>query len=303
MKLNHNKVGLFILFLSFFSLLDAMAEKHHETPASFKTIKLTDNILMLQGKGGNVAIMTGPQGLLMIDDDYKVMSDALINEIKNLGGLNKLTYIINTHWHGDHTEGNLALGSHAHIVAHDNVRTRLMSSQEVKLFNMVTKPYPEAALPDVTYQQAMTLHMNGEEINLIHYANGHTDGDSVVFFKKANIVHMGDHFFSGFYPFVDIENDGNVLQMAKNVATVISLIDDKTKVIPGHGPLSTRDDLQGFHDMLIGTSAEVQTMKDQGFSLEKMQAKGLSKKWDSWADGFLSTKVWISIVFNSLTKK
>lgn len=278
----------------------ALAEKHHTDTLSFKTTQVSDNIWMLQGKGGNIALLTGEQGLLMVDDDYKVMSDALKKQIKHYGGLDKLTYIINTHWHGDHTQGNLSLGNYALIVAHDSVRTRLLTTQEIKLFKMVSKPYPKAALPNMTYSKAMELYMNGEEIHIVHYPQGHTDGDSVVFFKHANVVHMGDHHFSGFFPFVDIEHGGNVLNMAANVKTILALINNKTKVIPGHGPLSSKADLEDFHSMLIGTSAEVQKMLDQGLNLQQIKLKGLSKQWGSWADGFLPTELWLEIVYNSL---
>ena len=289
--------------LFFISIIPAisMAEKHHADTLTFKSIKVSENIWMLQGKGGNIALMTGQQGLLMVDDDYKVMSNALIEEVKKFGGLAKLTYIINTHWHGDHTQGNLALGSHAHIVAHDNVRARLLTSQEIKLFKMVSEPYPEVALPDVTYTRSMKLYINNEEVNIVHYATGHTDGDSIVFFKKANVVHMGDHHFSGFFPFVDLDHGGNVLHMAENVKAVLAIINDKTKVIPGHGPLSSKSDLQDFYEMLIGTSAEVKNMKDQGLDLDQIKSKGLSKRWESWTDGFISTEVWIDTLYNSLT--
>jgi len=255
---------------------------------------------MLQGKGGNLALINGKQGILLIDADYTVMSDALKKELEKYGGVKKLTYLINTHWHGDHTQGNYALGHNARIIAHDNVRARLLTTQEIKLFNMVSKPYPEHALPSITYEKSLSLHMNDEEIELIHFPRGHTDGDSVVFFKKANVVHMGDHFFSGFYPFVDVANGGNVLNMAKNVKTILSMVDDKTKIIPGHGPLSNKKDLQAFHNMLVETSAEVKLMKDKGMSLEKIQEKGLSSKWDPWTKGFLTTEAWIGILHSSL---
>ena len=291
-------------FLVFFCLclfsVTVLAEKHHAETPSFKTIPVSENIWMLRGKGGNIAVLTGEQGLLLVDDDYKVMSDALKEQINHYGGLDKLTYIINTHWHGDHTQGNLSLGNHALIVAHDNVRTRLLNSQEIKLFKMVSEPYPNDALPNMTYTIAMKLYMNGEQLDIVHYPNGHTDGDSIVFFKNANVVHMGDHHFSGFFPFVDIEHGGNVLNMAANVKSVIKVINDKTKVIPGHGPLSNKADLQDFYDMLMGTTAEVQKMKDNGLSLEEIKKKGLSDRWDSWTDGFLSTEVWIGIVYDSL---
>jgi len=277
------------------------ADKHHAQPAAFSATQLSENIFMLQGKGGNLGLITGQDGLLLIDADYKVMSDALKTELAKHGGVEKLNYLINTHWHGDHTQGNDALGHHAKIIAHDNVRKRLSTTQEIKLFKMISKPYSKHALPSLTYETRLSLHMNGEELKVVHFPGGHTDGDSVIFFKNANIVHMGDHFFSGFFPFVDVAHGGNVLVMAKNIKTILGMIDDKTKIIPGHGPLSNKADLQAFHNMLVETSAEVQAMKDQGLSLEKMQAKGLSKKWDSWAaKSFFPTKVWIGIIHSSL---
>jgi len=287
--------------LTLFTANPSYADSHHAKSPTFKSTQLTDNIYMLQGKGGNLGLITGKDGVLLIDADYKVMSDALKKELTKHGGVEKLNYLINTHWHGDHTQGNNALGHHAKIVAHDNVRKRLTTTQEIKLFKMVSKPYPEHALPSLTYETRLSMHINGEELKVVHFPGGHTDGDSVVFFKNANIVHMGDHFFSGFFPFVDVDHGGNVLTMAGNIKTILGMIDDKTKIIPGHGPLSSKADLQAFHDMLIETSAEVKTMKDKGMSLEKIQEQGLSKKWDSWAEkSFFPTKVWIGIIHSSL---
>lgn len=296
----NKKIMSVVVSLSLIFPVLVNAENHHKKSPSFKSTKLTKNIFMLQGKGGNLALIKGKQGILLIDADYKVMSGALKHELAKYGGVNKLSYIINTHWHGDHTQGNLELGHNAPIIAHDNVRQRLLTSQEIKLFKMVSKPYPKHALPSITYKKKLSLHINNEEIEIVHFARGHTDGDSIVFFKKSNVVHMGDHFFSGFYPFVDVSHGGNVLNMAKNIKSVLATLNTNTKVIPGHGPLSNKKGLQDFHDMLIGTSAEVQAMINKGLSLEKIKAKGLSKKWDSWKKGFLSESVWIGIVHSSL---
>jgi glyoxylase-like metal-dependent hydrolase (beta-lactamase superfamily II) len=273
---------------------------HHEDSPKFTVTPVADNLLMLQGKGGNLALLTGGQGLVLIDNDYQDMSTALETTLASYGGAEQLTYIINTHWHGDHTGGNLALGQYASIVAHDNVRERLLSAQEVKLFKMKSDPYPEIAVPSITYEKAMALHINDEEVELVHFAGGHTDGDSVVFFKSANVVHTGDHFFNGFFPFVDVDSGGNVLVMAENVKSLLAMIDDDTKIIPGHGPLANKADLMAFQQMLEGTAAEVKVMKDKGFNLEKAQKQGLTDKWQSWTDGFLTTDVWISIVYSSL---
>lgn len=279
-----------------------LAHKHgHKPPApSYNVSEVAGQVLLLQGKGGNIALLKGPQGMLMVDDDYRELSPGLKAELERQGGLDQLKYVINTHWHGDHTQGNLELGQGTTIVAHDNVRVRLSSRQEIKLFKMVSEPYPEEALPGITYDNTLSLHFNGEKVELVHYAGGHTDGDSIVFFRNANVVHTGDHFFNGFYPFVDVESGGNVLKMADNIKALLDVIDEETKIIPGHGPLASKADLQAFHEMLVGTAAEVKAMKDQGMNLGQIQVKGLDKRWDSWADGFLPTRVWIGIVYSSL---
>lgn len=276
------------------------AEHHHAVAPSYKTTDISAAVKMLQGKGGNIGVLTGEQGIVLIDDDYSVMSATLIEALTAFGGTDKLTYVINTHWHGDHSEGNKALGKHAPIVAHENVRQRLLTRQEVKLFGMVSEPYPELALPSVTYSHKMDLYINDEHLRLIHLPGGHTDGDSIVHFKQANVIHLGDHFFNGFFPFVDVENGGNVLKMAKNLQSILPLIDVKTVIIPGHGSLAKKSDLTAFIGMLLGTSTEVQAMKDKGMSLSDIQRKGLSKKWDDWTDGFLNTEAWIGIVYSSL---
>ena len=300
-KFNNTVINRAIFLVAVLSLSSSVSfAEHHQLSLSFTEVEVTSNIAMLQGKGGNLALLSGEQGLVLVDDDYQEMSSALTAVITAKGGLNKLTYLINTHWHGDHTGGNLVLGEQATIVAHDNVRTRLLSAQEIKLFNMKSQPYPEHALPSVTYANSLSLHINDEHIQLLHLANGHTDGDSVVFFKQANVVHMGDHFFNGIFPFVDVGTGGNVFTLTENIAHVLDLIDDKTKVIPGHGPLANKQDLKDFHTMLVSTSSAVKMMANKGQSLEQIQVEGLGVRWSSWSKGFLSEAVWISIIHSSL---
>jgi|TARA_B110000902_G_C14288539_1_gene579895 glyoxylase-like metal-dependent hydrolase (beta-lactamase superfamily II) len=293
-------LGLSLGFLLTTLLTANVNSAHHPDSPTFSITPVSRNISMLQGRGGNLALLTGQQGLLLVDNDYQDMSAALESALAGYGGADKLTYIINTHWHGDHTGGNLALGQYANIVAHDNVRKRLLSAQEVKLFKMKSDPYPEIAVPSITYEKAMSLHINGEEVELVHFAGGHTDGDSVVFFKSANVIHTGDHFFNGFFPFVDVDSGGNVLVMAKNIKVLLGMIDDDTKIIPGHGPLANKADLMAFVKMLEGTAAEVKAMRDKGLSVDEIQQQGLSDNWQSWTDGFLTTDVWVGIVYSSL---
>ncbi len=276
---------------------------HHAQTTSFKTTPLSPHIFVLQGKGGNIALITGEQGLVLIDADYTEMSEALAAELDSHGGVEQVRYLINTHWHGDHTQGNNMIGQYAPIVAHDNVRSRLLTRQEIKLFGMVSEPYVPHAVPSITYNKSLTLTVNGETLEVVHFANGHTDGDSIIFLKQSNIVHMGDHFFSGFYPFVDVDTGGDVRKMADNVAAVLERIDDDTVVIPGHGPVSSKAELEDFYDMLVGTTVEVEAMLAKGMTVEQIQTEGLSLEWEDWAVGFLSTDVWIAIIAASLSRQ
>lgn len=293
------KPSLLLLLAAFFSIpYISLAEEHHSRSPEFKTTKIAPGFYFLQGSGGNILLSEGDDGLLIIDSDYSTMTPALKKALSQFKG--QLKYVLNTHWHSDHTEGNLELGKQATIIAHDNVYTRLTSRQEIKLFNKVVEPYPAEGLPVITFDHSLTLHFNGETIKAIHYPHGHTDGDSVIFFEESNIVHMGDHLFNGFYPFVDLDSKGSVKGMIENIDKVLPMIGDKTIVVPGHGPLANKQDLIAFRDMLEGTSKEVETMQGKSMSLEAMQEKGLSDKWDSWEDGFLPEKVWIKILYNSL---
>jgi cyclase len=287
------------LFL-FIASLQAYGADHHAPTKEFKSIPISDSVFLLRGKGGNIALIKGDQGLVMVDADYKEMSAALEVVLEGHGGVKNVTYLINTHWHGDHTQGNELVGHHAQIVAHDNVRARLLTRQEIKLFGMVSEPYPEHALPSLTYSKKLSLFINGETFDIVHFPNGHTDGDSVVFMNESNIVHMGDNFFSGMFPFVDVANGGDVMQMADNVDAVLARIDDDTIVIPGHGTLSDKSGLAEFHEMLIGTTDEVKAMMAAGMTVEQMQSEGLSLDWEDWANGLISADVWIAIIASSL---
>ena len=296
------RVVTVLVSLSFF-MLNLNAHSNNNMGSNlYGSTKLTDDILMLQGKGGNIVLFKGNDGLLLIDDDYKDLSVELKKEIQHYGKLDSIQYLINTHWHGDHTGGNFALGKFTKIVSHINVRKRLQTTQEVKLFKMVSKPYPKKALPSITYSDTLNIYFNDEEINVIHYSYGHTDGDSVVWFKNANIVHMGDLYFSNMFPFVDVGTGGDVLQLAKNIRIILNKIDDSTVVVPGHGKLSTKKELNEYYLMLVGTYNEINQMVANSEKLEDIKKKGLSQKWDKWNMGFLKEGVWIGIVYDSILK-
>jgi glyoxylase-like metal-dependent hydrolase (beta-lactamase superfamily II) len=265
-----------------------------------KTTKVNGNVYMLQGRGGNVGALTGMDGLLIVDDDYKAVSTKLAAALKELGS-EKPRFVLNTHWHGDHTEGNEFFGKDSIIIAHINVRKRLLDPPII--FGQKTAPYPAFALPIVTYTESMSLHINGEEIRLVHFPNGHTDGDTVVFFKNANVVHLGDDFFVGRFPFVDIDSGGSVQGMINNVGELIKQIPADAKLIPGHGPLATLDDLKAFHQTLTETSNLIQAEMKKGKSVDEIKKMGLPEKYKDWGSGFIKTETWIETVYRSYSKR
>jgi glyoxylase-like metal-dependent hydrolase (beta-lactamase superfamily II) len=278
-------------------------DSHFENPrraSQVKTTRVSGNVYMLQGRGGNVGALVGMDGILIVDDDYKALSADLAAALKELGS-DRPRFVFNTHWHGDHTEGNEFFGKDSIIMAHINVRKRLTDPPVI--FGRKTAPYPSFALPIVTYTESMTLFINGEEVRAAHYPNGHTDGDSVIFFKNANVVHFGDDFFVGRFPFVDLDSGGSVQGLIGNIGTLISQIPADAKLIPGHGRLATIDDLKEYHKTLIETSNIIQAEMKKGTSVEDIKKTGLPEKYKEWGSGFIKTDFWIETIYNSYSKK
>ncbi len=263
-----------------------------------KTTKVSGNVYMLQGRGGNVGALVGSDGILIVDDDYKVVSEKLRAALKDLGS-EKPRFIFNTHWHADHTEGNQIFGQDAIIIAQSNVRKRL--SQVNSIFGEAVQPYPSAALPMITFTESMSIYFDGEEVRAVYYPNGHTDGDSVIFFKNANVVHLGDDFFAGRFPFVDLENGGSVQGMINNVGMLIKQIPADAKLIPGHGGLSTLNDLKNYHQTLMETAQIVQTAMKKKKTLDEIKKSGLPDKYKDYGSGFIKTDLWIETVYKSYT--
>ena len=287
--------ALCTLLILFSSL--AWSDSHNEKLKQFTKTEIKPAMYLLQGKGGNIMVHTAKTGLLVIDDDYMENSPLLKKTLKKMG---EVEYLINTHWHGDHTGGNKMLGGDSTIISHKHVRTRLTSPQQVKLFGMKTEAQPREALPDITYDHAMDVYHGSQHFSVIHFANGHTDGDSVIFINPANVVHMGDHYFNGFFPFVDVENGGDVKAMARNVAAIIKRIDNKTLVIPGHGKLSNKTELQTYLTMLESTTSYIEQQLQKGKTVKQIQQSGLPEQWQTWGNGFINEATWIAIVADSL---
>jgi len=262
-----------------------------------KTEKAAGSVYVLFGAGGNIGVSAGPDGVLIVDDQFSPLADKIRAALKPLSP-GQLRFVLNTHFHFDHTHANPVFGREATIVAHANVRKRL--STDTVVLGETYKALPKEGQPVVTYETALSVHFNGEEIRVIHFPAGHTDGDSVVFFTGSNVIHMGDDFFAGRFPFVDLDNGGSVEGLTRNIAEVISKAPAGVKIIPGHGPLSSVEDLRAYHSMLVETTDLVRARLRSGRTLEQAKAEGLPDKWKEWGSGFINTGQWIEIVYRSL---
>ncbi|HEX5876688.1 MAG TPA: MBL fold metallo-hydrolase [Pyrinomonadaceae bacterium] len=292
------------LFVPLFVLLFTISIHAQQdfSKVEIKATKVAGNVYMLQGAGGNIGVSVGDDGILIVDDQYAPVADKIRAALKGIAD-KKLRFILNTHWHGDHTGGNVVFGPEAPIIAHDNVRKRMATEQKSEFFKRTTPASPKEALPVITFDKNLTVHFNGEEIRAIHYPHGHTDGDSVIFFTASNVVHLGDNFFAGGFPFVDLESGGSVDGLTKNIGEIINKIPAGAKLIPGHGPLSTIDELKQYHRMLEQTSGIIRERISAGKTLEQIKSEGLPEEWKTWGTGFIKTDRWIEIVYLSLTAR
>jgi cyclase len=247
----------------------ALAQDDRFASVTIETVPVTGNISMLIGSSGNIGVPTGSDGLLIIDDQYWPLAAKIRAALSQLRS-DTPKFLLNTHFHGDHTGGNADFGVASIIIAHENVRGRLVAGDS-----------PGSALPVITFDEDVTVHFNGENITLIHMPRGHTDTDSVVMFEESNVIHMGDHFFNGGFPFVDLASGGTVQGYISNLEKALSWIDDDTSVIPGHGPLGTKADLLAFYNVVKDTSTTIRVMKSQQMSAEEAVAEGLGDEYES----------------------
>lgn len=259
-----------------------------------KTTKVAGNVYMIEGEGGNIGVSAGADGILIVDDQFAPLADKIRTALKGIGN-HKLRFILNTHWHGDHTGSNAVFGPEATIIAQSNVRRRLENGGVI--FGNKIDPVTKEALPVITFDESLTIHMNGDDIKAMHLPAGHTDGDSVIFFSSANVVHMGDQFFNGKFPFVDLDSGGSIEGYTRNVGTVLAKLSPDVKIIPGHGPLATIEDLRAYHRMLVATTAFVQKKMHEGKTLEQIKAEGLPAEWKSFDGGFIDTAKWIESIY------
>lgn len=298
--MNHSVLTLAVGTLALFSA------QSYATDAivPIQTIAVAPGLSMLIGSGGNVAVSTGKDGPIIVDDQYAPQAPAILAAAKALQDA-PIRFVINTHHHGDHTGGNEALGNTgALIVAHDNVRTRLSMAQFSKMLNRSTPAQLAIAWPVVTFAEGVTLHWNDETIRIVHAPNAHTDGDAIVWFTKANAVHCGDTFFNGFYPFIGVESGGSIAGMIAAADGVLAAVNADTQIIPGHGPLAHAPELRAFRNMLATVQTRVATAITAGTTLEAFNGQNPLADLDAeWGDGFLKADQIVTLVWQDLSAK
>lgn len=253
-----------------------------------KATAIKGSVHMLTGAGGNIGVSAGEDGVLIIDDQFAPLAEKIAAQLGELGS-DKPKYVINTHYHGDHTGSNAFFHSHkgATILAHENVRIRLANDEKLK---------PEA-LPTITYEDGIKIYFNGETLHVMHLAVGHTDGDSVVWFEQPNVMHTGDLFFNGRFPYIDQGAGGNVEGYMDSVKQLLAKIDDETVIIPGHGDISNKQEYSAFLAMISETFNYVKALKQDGKTLDEVKAMGLDDKWADWSWNFINEEKWITTLY------
>jgi len=287
----------------------ALAQEQDFSKVQIKVTKVSGNIYMLEGAGGNIGASVGEDGIVIVDDEYAPLAEKIAAALKAIGVTDKpVRFIINTHYHGDHTGGNapFAAGGST-IIAQDNVRKRLESGGKAgngSSLTMDVKPAEKGALPIITFDHDVTVHLNGEDIRALHFPAGHTDGDSIIFFPKANVVHMGDDFVRYGYPFIDVSAGGSVQGMIAACEQVIPMLPADVKVIPGHGQISNLDEVREYIKMLKGTSAVVEKEIKAGKTVDQMKKDKVLAAWDEKYSGkFVTSDIFIETLYNSLTNQ
>ena len=287
---------LLTLLLSFFA---AQAQRNFDD-VRIRTEKVTDNIYVLFGAGGNIGLAIGDDTAYLIDDQYAPLSEKITAAVREITD-KPITFLVNTHWHGDHTGGNANFGKSGTIlIAHEAVRKRLGAPSERN--GRVREAAPEVALPQITFTDRLTLHLDSvRTMHVMHVNNSHTDGDSYIYFPEDNVIHMGDNFSNGGYPFIDLNSGGDIEGFVKNLNMAVFMVDAQTRIIPGHGPVTGKETLRGYRDMLETLRNRVSTAKTSGKTLEETLELGLSSEWDAeFGTGFINAEGIITAIYQSL---
>jgi cyclase len=283
-------------------------ENRDFSKVQIKVTKVSGNIYMLEGEGGNIAASVGEDGIVIVDDQYAPLAEKIQAALKDLKITDKpVRFVINTHYHGDHTGGNEPFeNAGSTVIAQENVRKRLETGGTAGnggSVKMEVKPAPKRALPLITFEHDVTVHLNGEDIRALHFPAGHTDGDAVIFFPKNNVVHMGDDFVRYGFPFIDVASGGSVLGMIVAMEKVSTQLPPDVKVIPGHGAISNLDDVREYVKMLKETATVVQKALSEHKTLEQMKQEKILEPWKKWSGEFIDSDKFIETLYNSLTGK
>jgi glyoxylase-like metal-dependent hydrolase (beta-lactamase superfamily II) len=302
-----NTRTVFSLFLSLLLPLTGARAQQELAEVEIRVTPLRGGVEMISAAGGNLAVFHGVDGVLLVDADYAELSERLLLSVEELAGANPaIRYLVNTHWHFDHTSGNENfVHAGATLIAHEGVGRLLSADQTMAALGGREVPAaPEAARPTVTFNDRMNLAMNGDLIHLVHMPDAHTDGDIIVHFRDADVVHMGDLFFNGMYPFIDVDNGGNLPGMVRAVEDVLAHSRQSTLFIPGHGPLAERSDLQAYGEMLasvrdrVGALIEAGKTRDEVIS-EKPTAE-FDPVWGPQGGGFMEPDRWVGLVYDGM---
>jgi cyclase len=278
----------------------ATAAQQNFDTIQVRTTKVGDGVYMLTGAGGNLGVSAGADGVILIDDQFAPLSDKIKAAVAALGG--PIRFLLNTHWHGDHTGGNenFAKGGVV-IVAHENVRHRMSVEQFIAAFNQHVPASPAGALPVVTFTDAVSFYLNGDSIDVFHVPPAHTDGDAIIWFRHANVVHMGDTFFNGRYPLIDLSSGGAVDGMVGAADRVLGMVNADTKIIPGHGPLADRAALQAYRTMVATVRDRIKRAVAAGQTLAQVQAAKPTAEFDAvWGKGNITPERFVEIVYSDL---
>jgi cyclase len=287
------------------AIATAAAQDRDFSKVEIKVQKVSGSVYMLQGAGGNIGASVGEDGIVIVDDEYAPLAEKLQAALKGITD-KPVRFIINTHYHGDHTGSNAILQEKAPVIAQDNVRKRLASGGlagnggSVKMDN---KPADPKALPIITFDHDVTVHLNGEDIRALHFPHGHTDGDSVIYFPKSNVVHMGDDFVTYGFPFIDLDAGGSVQGLIADIEEILPKLPPDVKLIPGHGPVSNVDDLKNFLAMVKESVAAVQSAKQAGKSVEQMKKDNIMAPYAKYSGEFVNADKWIETIYNDLSGK
>jgi cyclase len=285
------------------ALAFAPAQDEDFSKVQMKVTKVAGSVYMVEGAGGNIGASVGDDGIVIVDDQYAPLAEKIQAALKGITD-KPVRFIINTHFHGDHTGGNAYFQKQAPIIAHDNVRKRLETGGVLgngASVHMDVKPAAKEALPIITFDHDVTVHLNGEDIRALFFPAGHTDGDSIIFFPQSNVVHMGDDFVTYGFPFIDVDSGGSINGMIDAVEKVTAQLPPDVKIIPGHGPVSSLDDVRAYLAMLKATRDVAEKALKQGKTLDQMKQAKLLDPWKKYSGDFISQDAFLETLYNSLT--